>query len=238
MRNRAFVKLQKELLLFIAVFFGISLLIYWLMNGGAYFKEITYDLFHQNDQTALIPDPDPIPNQPVLNLSHEAHPQASASRIPTPSRVPALTQGQYLLSLPQINTGAPIVIPREDAMKEILASMEKGVALYPGSSLPGQTGRAVVLGHSSRASWYRGNYATVFALLSKLEIGDLFYVTEGHKRYVFEVFDKQKLLPADTDALLAGPSEQSEIDLITCYPIGSASKRLIIRARLTLTQQL
>jgi LPXTG-site transpeptidase (sortase) family protein len=137
-----------------------------------------------------------------------------------------------VLSIPKIEVNTPVVIPREVTKQGILASLEEGVGLYPGSAGIGAPGRAVVLGHSSRASWYRGEYAYIFALLHKLEEYDKFYVTGGGKKYTYQVFANKVMTPQEANAFLATTPSDSEIDLVTCYPVGSASKRTIIQAKL------
>lgn len=152
--------------------------------------------------------------------------------------VPIGSGEKLYLSIPKIDANAPIITPAENTKADILASLEAGVGLYPGSVPPGGNGRAVILGHSSKASWYRGKYAYIFALLPKLEKGDEFYITADRKKYVYRVFDKQVLSPADANVLLASPASGSEAVLITCYPIGSASKRQIIRAQMVRTENI
>ena len=130
----------------------------------------------------------------------------------------------YNLYIPKISVLAPIIF---------------GVALYPGSSMPGENGRAVILGHSSRITWYRGRYAYVFALLNKLQSGDEFYVVSGNKRLVYKVFANDTLTPEKTNEILSQPPKnKSEIALITCWPIGSSSKRTLIQAKLDNMEQL
>ncbi len=220
------VRWQKEILIFLILFFGMSLFSFWLLNGGAYAKNLRYSLFLNSPLAAA-----DLKTGQLLEIK-----KADGATIPqqTPTTT-SINQG-FTLLIPKIGVSAPIVLNPEDDMKSILASLEDGVGLYPGSELPGKPGRAVVLGHSSRASWYRGEYATVFALLPKLEVKDTFYVYEGQKRYTYEVIDKKVLSPQDTTTFLSTNTPDSEVDLITCYPIGSASKRTIIQGKLVKTE--
>src|SRR3989338_5322571 len=224
------VNIKKELLFFIGLFVALSLVVFWVLNGGAYFNRLTYAIFGPD-----VPA-DPIPTEgSIVELTTTKHPATSTADRTDPA-IPILNAGERMLVIPKIHVTAPIIAPLKDTMPEILATMEKGVGLYPGSNLPGQGGRGVILGHSSRASWYRGNYAYIFSLLSKLEVGDEFYIMEGRTRYTYRVFEKKFLTPSDTNALLAGQSRGSEIDLITCYPVGSASKRTLIRGEVIRTE--
>jgi LPXTG-site transpeptidase (sortase) family protein len=128
---------------------------------------------------------------------------------------------------------APIVLPKDDSNKNVLAGLEEGVALYSSSQLPGEIGRSIILGHSSKTSWYRGEYAYIFALLSKLQSRDEFYIVSGNKKLVYKVFSNDILTPEQTNKLLSQiPQNESDVALITCWPIGFSSMRTLIQAKL------
>lgn len=210
------IHIGKEILIFFLIFVLATLLVTWILNGGAYAKQIRYSLFLSSP------------------LASSDLKQGELLNFPEKKEAPAfiISEGQTFLNIPKISVTAPIIVPESGTMRDMLVSMEEGVGLYPGSALPGDMGRSVVLGHSSRASWYRGEYATVFALLNKLESGDTFTITRGTQVFSYQVFAKKILTPKATDALLSGSHEESEIDLITCYPVGSASQRTVIQAKL------
>lgn len=214
------VRLQKEITIFLVLFFGVTLFLFWLMNGGAYAKNLKYEIFLNSPLVES-----GLKNTSILEISKTSDAGIGLS-----------SSGGLALFIPAIEVASPIILPKTDRIKDILVSLEDGVGLYPGSAAPGHTGRGVILGHSSRASWYRGDYATIFALLGKLKTGDQFIITDEGKRYTYTIFSKEFLTPQQTNAVLAGPANGSEIDLITCYPIGSASKRTLVRAVLSATE--
>lgn len=220
------IKIHKEIIIFSIIFFGVSLSIYWLLNGGAYAKEIRYYLFLNSPFASQN-----LKGGKILEIKKDAITPK------TYSYKPILYHG-YELIIPKIAVRSPVIIPKKDDTKSILASLEGGVGLYPGSELPGHTGRGVILGHSSHASWYRGEYATIFALLPKLETGDTFFIFDKDKKYVYLISGKYIMTPEDTNRFLATPTTESEINLITCYPIGAASKRTIIQGKLITIESL
>ena len=192
------------------IFFGM-----WILNGGAYAKELRYRFllsFPPAWQEAKITKILEVKNG--ISLQDQ---DANAS---------------LELVIPKIGVAAPIIIPSGDTMSAILAALEEGVGLYPNSAFPGKGGRSVILGHSSLAPWYRGDYATVFALLAKLSPGDEFSIKKGAAEYRYRVFENITLSPEDTNKLVSGKVSEEEVDLITCYPIGSSSRRTVIRAKL------
>ena len=223
---RVFVKIQREIAVFLFIFIGLSAAAFWMLNGGAYAEELRYYLF-----------PQPIPSEPLFAFSASASDSSqTAQEAKTKTFSPGHAEPAMRIVIPKIRVDAPLNVPQTHATKDILASLEQGVGIYPESARFGQEGRAILLGHSSRASWYRGGYATIFALINKLEIGDVFYIIGNGKTHIYEVTTSATLTPSATNIMLAGVSDGSEVDLITCYPIGSASKRKVIRSRLLMTQ--
>ena len=207
------INLQKESLIFLSVFIFMMILVYLLLNGGAFWKETRYRLFLKSPLSAA-----DLKNANLIDLENFALPD-----------VPA---GKYQLLIPKLSVNVPLVFPKNPTNADVLAALEDGVALFPGSTLPGEKGKSVVLGHSSRASWYRGDYATIFAIIDKLESGDEIYVVTSGKKYVYKVFANLILERRDANVLFNQKTDVSELDLVTCWPIGSAAKRKIIRAQL------
>ncbi len=205
---------KKELAIFAAIFFAAAFAVYLVLNGGAYFRILRYDLVVNS------PFGSDLKNWPILGLSGAVE-------------KPSGSENDYYLAIPKTATMSPIVFPKDGDNKTILAAMESGVAFYPGSQQFGENGRSVILGHSSKAIWYRGDYGSIFALLHKLEKGDEVYVFYGNKKLAYKVFADDVLTPAKTNELLAQiPQGESDIALITCWPVGSSSMRTVIQAKL------
>lgn len=206
------------------VVFAVSLLAYLALNVGAYGRVVWY--------TVLLHSPfvsDELKGQlfQVANASLEGAPVAGAD------------PGTKRLVIPKIGVDAPIISPKSGTMQDILASLEAGVGLYPESNPVGTpSGRSVILGHSSRAAWYRGDYANIFALLPSLEPLDEFFVVGDGKKYVYRVFSSRVLTPSEANEVLSGYTSGSEIDLITCYPIGTSSKRNLVQASLVSVEEI
>lgn len=236
----------KELNIFLIIFLGLALAGYFAWNYLAFFENIRYKYFATppTDERLFILERDEIQPEPryasfpVEEFAQAVLPPVSPSKIIQPAKT---SQHRSTLVIPKISVETPIAFAKDESTKAILKSLEEGVGMYPGSDMPGEPGRAVLLGHSSRASWYNGEYAYIFSLLAKLDVLDEFYVIEKAEdgttqKYTYTVFAKQFLSPDETNAVLAGPSAPTEMDLITCWPIGSASQRTLIRGSLTKTE--
>jgi len=139
------------------------------------------------------------------------------------------------LVIDSIGVRAPIVFNVPDNNDLIYNNLEKGVVHYSNTAKPGEPGAAIVLGHSSAYPWYKGNYGAVFALLSKLKVGDRFYVQyDDNRSFVYEM--KQAIIfnPFENDQRLTDieNASGSSLILISCYPVGTNYKRIAVQAQL------
>lgn len=112
---------------------------------------------------------------------------------------------------------------------QIQDGLRKGVVHYPGTAKPGQFGNVFLTGHSSYYPWVQSDYKDVFATLGKLEIGDRYYIYYDQQKYTYEITDKYEVNP-DEVGVLSQPKDQKISTLMTCTPVGTTLRRLIIKA--------
>lgn len=142
------------------------------------------------------------------------------------------------LVIDSIGVDAPIVfnVPAENDL--VYENLENGVVHYSSTARPGKPGAAVILGHSSAYPWYRGDYGAVFALLSKLKLGERFYVQyEDNRMFVYEVSGSVIFNPFVKDDKSnqleqMEQAEESSIILVSCYPVGTNYRRIAVQAKL------
>ncbi|HLD51564.1 hypothetical protein A3K34_04205 [candidate division WWE3 bacterium RIFOXYC1_FULL_40_10] len=107
---------------------------------------------------------------------------------------------------------------------------------YPGSALPGQVGNSFIYGHSVLPWFYNPrNYKTIFSTLDKLKPGDTFTITKGTDVYTYKVSYTEVQKPSNVNPLAEfRPKEfnESTMTLMTCWPAGTKSSRLMVRAEL------
>lgn len=141
------------------------------------------------------------------------------------------------LIIPRINQNIPIVkvssenlIKRDwDALEnDMKNALQKGVIHYPGTSMPGQTGNIVITGHSSYFPWDKGRFKDVFALLHEVVVGDRIVIYSEQDKFLYEVKEIKIVLPQDISILKQTPDDR--LTLITCTPVGTNLKRLIVIA--------
>lgn len=135
----------------------------------------------------------------------------------------------------KIKVSAPMVWSKSENEKEQLADLQNGVAHFPYTAFPGQAGNMIISGHSSNYIWVKGSYNYIFRKLNDLNLGDIAEVKTVQQNgktivYRYEVNEKFSTVP--NDERIFEDSENPVLTLSTCWPIGSNSRRLIVRADL------
>jgi sortase A len=133
------------------------------------------------------------------------------------------------IEIPKIKVSASVTSDVDGNNEELYnESLKNGLAHYKGSALPGARGNIFIFGHSSNVN-DSGPYAKIFSKLNDLSIGDTIKVTYKDKVYSYIVSEKRVVNDTDTSPLNLTTSEQ--LTLMTCWPVGTTDKRLIIIAK-------
>lgn len=237
---------------FAATALVLYLLLFSLTNAPAYYKILQANIQQSNlaYEEAL---------QPVHLTSLTVDPWTGKTYVETPAEptlalLPVGSTEEQLLSLnlmpstydnriqiPSLNVNAPIVDPQLglDALEakdwntledQIRSSLLSGVAHYPGTAEPGKIGNAFYTGHSSNVLWEPSAYNTVFALLPDITEGADIYITQDQKEFHYRVISKKEVSPNDVSILKQG--DQKILTLMTCTPVGTTLKRLVVTAQL------
>lgn len=139
------------------------------------------------------------------------------------------------LIIPKINVDTPVAYDIGIDHESQMRAMEDGVAHFPipgANSRPGEAGNTVISGHSSNDVFARGDFKFIFMQLDRLEDGDLIYANYEGTRYTYQVSRKEVVLPTEVDKLIYDTEGQSVVTLITCTPLGTDEKRLLVTAEL------
>lgn len=142
-----------------------------------------------------------------------------------------LPNSHFALYIPKIKAKAPIienVNPTDQ--KAYLKALSEGVAHASGSVFPGMSGGTYLFAHSSDAPWSSVKYNTVFYLLRELEPRDEIYVFFLDKMYKYRVTEKHTVAAGDVSWLNRAQTGPERLILQTCWPPGTALKRLVIVA--------
>ncbi len=134
-------------------------------------------------------------------------------------------------NIPMVDVAKKRITDPSELQDIFMKELEKGVVRYPGSAKPGNNGTTFLFGHSSNFPWVPGEYNDVFALLDKVVFDDTIIVYYDQKKYVYKIREKQVIRPGDV-SVLKRDNKKNEISLMTCWPIGTTLKRLVVTGEL------
>jgi sortase A len=164
-----------------------------------------------------------------LNQQQQIEPNDNAARV---FESMALMPSDNRIVIERIGKDIPLVsVPNHQNWNQLEEFIQKGLqdgaVVHPISREPGTFGNFFVTGHSSYYAWDPGRYKDTFALLHEVKAGDIVRVYWEGQQYRYKLYDKRVILPTET-SVLNQPNNQSIITLMTCTPIGSNKKRLIL----------
>jgi sortase A len=192
--------------------------------------------------TALPPTPTALPDlSPVVILPPTPGPtltplptQAAAiAPTPTPAIVPPVRQSVAEGAATPAPPPAParrLIIPRiglDTPVQEVTVNLGTWqVADFvaghnQGTALPGQPGNMVLVGH-------RDIRGSIFLRLNELQKGDDFKVITDNASYRYIITEVKEVAP--TEVSVMAPTVDPTATLITCTPVGLATRRLILKA--------
>lgn len=153
---------------------------------------------------------------------HKPAASPAASPLPVPN-------GATVLMLPTLSETIPVI--KSDTWDEarVQELLKDGAVILPRGSSFGQPGNTVVTAHSSGFESF-GPYRFAFAKLAELKVGDEFSIKTGKAAYTYRVYDEKIVWPNQVDQLPA--DGRSSVTLVTCWPIWTNYKRLLVNAEL------
>lgn len=193
----------------ILIFLALPLIVGAILNAPSFSKRIGYWWGTEYQNQEAPPEDSPLAFLPPV----ETIPQTNDS------------QDESVLYIPKIKVSAPIIWDAPE--NEILSKLKDGVVHYSPTAKPGEIGNVFIIGHSSGFFW-QGNYTQVFTLLDKLVIGDKIYIKDKDKEYAYQVANIITVKPNQTEVL--NPSDKPILSLMTCVPVGTNLKRLVVQA--------
>ncbi|MBI5754366.1 class D sortase [Candidatus Peregrinibacteria bacterium] len=221
--------------------FIILIIGFLVLNWSAYYQIAQSQWRSWFGSQQISPLTQLVENKPVVynstNLQTSNNPTIQKKQIPPLDMEIAPSDDRIII--PRINQNIPVVKISSDYLikrdwdgleKQMQEALKDGVVHYPGTSLPGQTGNVVITGHSSYFPWDPGRFKDVFALLHDVVQGDRIVIYFNQDKYLYEVNDIKIILPDDISVLKQTPDNR--ITLITCTPVGTNLKRLIVTAKL------
>jgi sortase A len=146
-------------------------------------------------------------------------PEAKYSKLEKPKIV------NYTISIPKLGINqANVEIGGENLKKSLIH--------FPGSSVPGELGNAVIFGHSTLPLFFNPKvYETIFSTLPTLKKGDEIVARVDGIEYKYVIYEMATVDP-DELSVLEQKYDKYDMSVITCVPPGTKWKRLVVKARL------
>jgi LPXTG-site transpeptidase (sortase) family protein len=137
------------------------------------------------------------------------------------------------LYIPSLDIRTPIQYVDQVDEAAFQTALQNGVVHYPGTADIGQPGNPYIFGHSSDFPTSPGGYKTVFALLPRIQNGAEIVVSgKDGTNYTYAVVDQFVAEKTDLHLLDQGEYKEKLITIQTSYPLGTALKRYIVKAKL------
>ena len=138
------------------------------------------------------------------------------------------------LLIPKLNIDVPIVfgIDATDTNAVMAAMNSDGVVHFRiagASAYPGEFGNLVITGHSAGDVYSNNQYKFIFSGLERLAVDDKVYVDFNGVRYTYSVKETKIIDPKSVTDLQLG-TDKPRLTLVTCWPLGTSEKRLIVIA--------
>jgi sortase A len=147
---------------------------------------------------------------------------ANAPVVPRPGMPNRLVIPSIALDAPVAEVGLTI-----DNGKPAWETAAFAVGYYRGTALPGDHGNTVMAGHISSPVSKKGD---IFRHLPDVRVGDRIQVFVGDRAVTYEVAEVKVVPP--TAVQVMAPSADPILTLITCYPDGVYSSRLVVVSKL------
>jgi len=193
---------MKEIIIFLFLFLAVFGSLLFIFNGRFIYNQIKYSVL----------------GAPSSFFENQAIGSGESDDGNLPQR----------LIIPSLGIDVPIVLAESSDESALQGVLERGVVLWPDSASLGEKGTMIILGHSSAYPWYKGAYGSVFSLLNKLGENDEIFVLSAKKKYVYKVIGKEINLPENLN--IEKQEEESMLYLLSCWPIKTNWKRIVIKA--------
>lgn len=171
----------------------------------------------------------------VLPASLLQTPVPDATPVPTPTPAPtpvasplAVTLPNDTLALSTLKVSAPVLWDIAYNDKAMTEALRNGVIHLAGTPKPGEQGMAAIAGHSSNYPWVRGGFNHIFAPLTKAKVGQTIELNYNGTMYRYTISKVYEVKPSEVQLL--NDHSRTGLRLITCTPVGTSLRRLIVEA--------
>lgn len=212
------------------VFIEVSLLIFAINFYPVLLSELEYSLSKpsSNTQIKVVSSSSSVSaNNSALETNIvSASSTAQANNV----KVVEALDDNFGIVIPSINLNTKVVgsvDPFKPSKYESL--LNKGIVHANNTKVPGQGGHIFLFSHSTVNISDLSKYNAFFTLLPKIKEGDEVYIFYNHNEFKYKVKEKIYVDPSET-SYLTKKSNKETLTLMTCWPVGTPIKRLIVIA--------
>lgn len=177
---------------------------------------------------------DPLQDIVYVPIQHEEVKQSGPQLPPGASNPVYQESFSALISIPSIRVNVPIVWSHSTKEQDLQHDLSNGAIHYPGTAVPGNVGNSLLAAHSSDYVWKEGKYKSAFASLNKLSVGDkdifITYFDKDATQHTLRFQVTEKAIVAPNDTRIFAEDQRHQITLITCWPVGTNWRRLMVKA--------
>lgn len=222
-------------LIFIALIFlaGIGLVVYPMVSNTLYERDQS-TVLAEYDETVAQAEQSEL--EEALELARDYNRQLLEGSVfltdpfdPNLQLDPTVKPYADLLNLEGDGMMGYVEVPKIDVYLPIYHGttsevLEKGVGHLQNTSLPvgGESTHAVLTGHTGLSG------KRLFTDLTEVEVGDVFYLHILGQTLAYQV-DRIDIVDPDDTALLQVETGEDLVTLVTCYPYGINTQRLLVR---------
>lgn len=219
-------RIGQDMRLFIATFVFGFMLAFGLIVGGL----MTAPVF----ATFLADRSEYFPQLPLSEARTDDI--VTVNTTPPKQLFPALTAVENTapgdwIRIPSIGVNVPLVQSASLDDADVLATLDKGAAMYPNGILPGRLGNTFVAAHSTGEPW-KGAFRFAFLRINELEPGNVIHIDYEGTRYTYQVAQKEIITPSP-DLRVISDRPVPTMTLMACWPLWSTQKRMLVHSELT-----
>ncbi len=138
------------------------------------------------------------------------------------------------ITIPKIDIEDIRITPNVESSDEKIYDqyLKFGLAHFKGTPLPGDGGNSFIYGHSAVISFFNKHSnlpETIFTKLEGVDIGDIVSIRKEDNELEYIVRNK-KIVSPDDFSILKTQGDKETVTLMTCWPLGVGTKRLIVVA--------
>jgi sortase A len=160
-----------------------------------------------------------------LNITNEPQPTPTSEQ----QSIQPIIETSPTLQMEQLEEPLPLIYSDTLEEKQLQEYMKEGAVVLPLGTTIGQSGNVVITAHSSGSQAF-GPYRFAFSKLGQLEEDDEFTIHTSTTSYTYKVYKKEIVWPHEVDKL--PKDNRSTITLVTCWPIWTNFKRLLVHSEL------